>query len=445
MDLLSARWQMGMSLAFHILFAVVGMAMPLFMVVAEGRFLRSKNPALLTLAKKWSAGTAIIFAVGAVSGTVLSFELGLLWPNFMRHAGPIVGAPFSLEGFAFFLEAIFIGIYLYGWNKITPRAHLASGIMVALSGLASGIFVMSVNTWMNTPAGFQVQGGELVRLDLFEAFFNPGFVRNALHMVLAAYVSVAFVVLGIHCWALLKTPDSVFHREAAGCAMWVALVTIPPMLLSGDFVAKQAAKFQPVKFAAMESLFVTQERAPFTIGGWPDMEQRQVHGEISIPGLLSFLAHYDINERVIGLNDFPSDEWPYVPLVHLCFQIMVGCGLIMAAVVAYAIYLLWRKKDPLRQRQFLKAAILASPLGLIALQTGWGVTEFGRQPWIIHGFLRTADALTPMPGLIIPFILFTVLYLILGIVVLLTLRAHVFHSLNDETMDDLHRASSADS
>ena len=436
MDLLSARGQMGISLAFHIIFAVTGMAMPLFMVIAEAQYLKHRNPVYLQLAKKWSEGTAIVFAVGAVSGTVLSFELGLLWPTFMRHAGPIIGIPFSLEGFAFFLEAIFIGIYFYSWERLSPRLHFASGIMVAIAGLTSGIFVMSVNTWMNTPAGFRVVNGELVDLDLMAAFFNPGFAGNALHMALAAYASVTFVVLGIHAWALHKQPTSLFHRAAAGSALALALTLMPLMILSGDLVAKQAARFQPIKFAALESLFDSQIHAPLAIGGWPDEANSKLRGALEIPGFLSILAHLDPRARVIGLNEFPRNEWPNIALVHLSFQLMVGCGVLMLALAVWGGILWLKKRDPFTHRSFLKAAIVSAPLGLIALEAGWGVTEFGRQPWIIRGFLRTAEAVTPMPGLIIPFMLFSGLYLFLGVVVILSLRAHVFHSLDGDPLEE---------
>src|SRR6266850_4526644 len=222
-DLFAARSQMAMSLAFHIIFAVVGMGMPVLMVVAERRWLRLKDPLDLELARRWSKGTAILFAVGAVSGTVLSFELGLLWPRFMLLAGPLIGMPFSLEGFAFFTEAIFLGVYLYGWDRIPPRAHLLAGILVALSGALSGVFVVTANAWMNAPAGFELVNGEITKIDPIRAMLNPAAFQQVLHMLLAAYAATGFAVAGIHALLLLRTPRSSFHRDALGVALVVAV------------------------------------------------------------------------------------------------------------------------------------------------------------------------------------------------------------------------------
>src|SRR5690606_31205708 len=257
-DLLAARSQMAMSLAFHILFAIAGMAMPLLMVLAERLHQRNGYPAALDLAKRWARGTAILFAVGAVSGTVLSFELGLLWPEFMRHAGPLVGMPFSLEGFAFFLEAIFLGLYLYGWQRLSPRVHLATGIGVAACGLLSAIFVTSVNAWMNEPTGFDFVDGEFTRIRPWRAMFNDAFFSQALHVSLSAYVAVAFVVMGIHAWALRRNPTSALHRTAFRLALGLALVSTPAQIVSGDLSSKHIARHQPVKLAAAEGLFETQ-------------------------------------------------------------------------------------------------------------------------------------------------------------------------------------------
>jgi cytochrome d ubiquinol oxidase subunit I len=424
-DLLAARLQMAVSLGFHIVFAVVGMAMPVLMVVAEYRYAKGGGDVYLELAHRWAKGTAILFAVGAVSGTVLSFELGLLWPRFMERAGPLIGMPFSLEGFAFFLEAIFLGVYLYGWERVSRRAHLVAGVVVALSGLASGIFVVAVNAWMNTPSGFVVVAGELTELDLTRAFFSPSFVPEALHMVLAAYASVAFAVLGIHAAGLLAAPSSVFHHAAAKLALGLATVAIPLQLFSGDLAAKNIARYQPVKLAAAEAHFETQSGAPIVIGGIADTKTGQVHGALRIPYVLSFLAKGDPHATVAGLDDVAPSNWPPVAVTHLAFDAMVGSGTGMLALAAFAVLLRLRKRDPLRSRAFLRAAIVAAPLGLVAIEAGWTVTEVGRQPWIIGGVLRTADAVTPVPHLLVPFATFTAVYVMLGVVVLVLLRRHV--------------------
>src|SRR2546427_5389151 len=261
-DLLAARSQMAVSLAFHIVFAVIGIAMPLMMVLAERRWHVTGHAIYLDLAKRWAKGTAILFAVGAVSGTVLSFELGLLWPRFMEFAGPIIGMPFSLEGFAFFTEAIFLGIYLYGWDRISPRAHLTAGVLVALSGALSGIFVVIANAWMNTPAGFDLVNGRIVNLDPVAAMHNPPAFAQTLHMTLAAYASTGFVVAGIHALALLREPRNAFHGRALAVALLVGAPAALLQPLSGDLSARVVARWQPVKLAAMEGQFKTEEGSP---------------------------------------------------------------------------------------------------------------------------------------------------------------------------------------
>jgi cytochrome d ubiquinol oxidase subunit I len=425
-SLLCARWQMAISLGFHILFAVAGMAMPLLMVLAEARHLRSGDPIYRKLAERWAKGTAILFAVGAVSGTVLSFELGLLWPRFMEHAGPLIGMPFSLEGFAFFLEAIALGIYLYGWDRVSPRIHLASGVVVAISGLMSGVFVVAVNAWMNTPRGFRLTpSGELVDIDLWNAFFTPAFPTQASHMAIAAYSSVGFAVLGIHAWRLRKDPSSAFHLAALRVVLPVVVISAPLQVLTGDFAAKHLAEHQPGKLAAAEALFETQRGAPLVVGGLPDTEARTVRHGVHVPKLLSVLATGDPDGEVRGLDQVPRSEWPPITLVHVSFQIMVGAGTAMLGLALWAGWLLVRKKPLAEQRRFLAAAVLAGPLGLVAVEAGWMVTELGRQPWIIRGVMRTADAVTPMPNLWISLAVTVAIYVLLGTVVSVLLARYV--------------------
>jgi cytochrome d ubiquinol oxidase subunit I len=273
-DLLAARAQMGVSLAFHIVFAVIGIAMPLLMVVAEVRWLRSGDTVYLELARRWAKGTAVLFAVGAVSGTVLSFELGLLWPGFMELAGPIIGIPFSLEGFAFFVEAIFLGVYLYGWTRIPARAHVAAGVLVALSGALSGVFVVIVNAWMNAPTGFTLDAGRIVAVDPLAAMANDLAFTQTLHMTLAAYATTGLAVAGIHAWALRRDPMNAFHLKA----LKVALLVAPRRRSSSrcPAISPRGSGPQPARqVRAMEALFVTQRGAPLTLGGWPDVEARR--------------------------------------------------------------------------------------------------------------------------------------------------------------------------
>src|SRR3989449_1432948 len=282
-DLLAARSQMAVSLAFHIVFAVIGIAMPLMMVLAERRWQVTGHAIYLDLAKRWARGTAILFAVGAVSGTVLSFELGLLWPEFMRFAGPIIGMPFSLEGFAFFTEAIFLSVYLYGWERVSRRAHLAAGVLVAVSGALSGIFVVIANAWMNTPTGFELVAGRAVNVDPLGAMANPAALPQAVHMTLAAYAATGLGVAGIHASLLLKHPANAFNRRALVIALLVGGPAAVLQPVSGDFAARHVARYQPTKLAAAEALFETKAPAPLVIGGWAGMRTRGTPGAVEIP------------------------------------------------------------------------------------------------------------------------------------------------------------------
>jgi cytochrome bd ubiquinol oxidase subunit I len=420
-DLLAARAQMAMSLAFHIVFAVAGIGMPALMVAAEWRWRRTGDAVCLDLARRWAKGTAILFAVGAVSGTVLSFELGLLWPTFMEHAGPVIGMPFSLEGFAFFTEAIFLGVYLYGWDRVRPAMHLASGLLVALSGMLSGIFVVIANAWMNTPAGFRVVNGRFTDIDPVAAMMTPAALPQTLHMTIAAYAATGLAVAGIHAWLLRRDPASRFHRQALRIALLVGAPAALVQPLSGDLSARYVARWQPAKLAAMEGHFETRRGVPLHVGGWPDEEARRTRWSLEIPKGLSLLAFHDPEAEVKGLAAFPRDEWPPVAIVHVAFQVMVGLGSLMALASAWALWALWRGEVAGRRRLLVALALLA-PAGFLATEAGWVVTEVGRQPWIVYGVLRTADAVTPMPGLVVPFALFTLLYLFLGVVTVVLLR-----------------------
>src|SRR6266550_1299272 len=439
-DLLAARTQMGISLAFHIIFALVGIGMPVLMVVAERRWLATRDEVYHELAQRWAKGTAILFAVGAVSGTVLSFELGLVWPGFMRLAGAIIGMPFSLEGFAFFTEAIFLGIYLYGWERISPRAHLTAGVLVAVSGAASGVFVIIANAWMNTPTGFVLVRHAVVHVDPLAAMANPAAPAQALHMTLAAYASTGLAVAGIHAFLLLKHPANVFHRRALAIALLVGGPAAVLQPLSGDFAARQVARHQPAKLAAMEAVFQTEARAPLVLGGWPDVAARTTRYAIRIPYGLSLLAFHDPHATVQGLDRVPRDDWPNVAAVHWSFQVMVALGTYMAVVALWAGWVALKagrreagsgKRGALAENRWLMRAIaLATPMGFIATEAGWMATELGRQPWVIYGVLRTRDAVTPMPGLVVPLVVFTLLYCFLGVIVARLLYRQIVRSPN---------------
>jgi len=428
-DLLAARLMMGISLGFHIAFAVTGMAMPVFLLAAELAYRRTKNPVWAELAHRWAKGTAILFAVGAVSGTVLSFELGMLWPGLAARAGTLMGAPFVLEGFAFFLEAIFLGLYLYGKGRISDTARILAVAGVAVCGLSSGVLVVAVNSLMQSPteAARAVIAGGAEATNAWEAFLSPSFPHQALHTALSTYVAVAFLMLGIHAHFLLHHPKSAFHRRAFRVALTVACIATPLQLLSGDLSAQFVAEDQPVKFAAMEAHYHTESGVGLHLGGFPDDEAREVHGAITIPYALSLITHHDPHAEIPGLVDLaPEEDWPPVALVHWCFQIMVGAGSAMMALVCVSLFLVWRKRALPLMPRYLWAAKLTAPLGLIAVEAGWCTTEIGRQPWIVQGVLRTSDAVTGQSHVWAPLLAFSSLYAALGVATIWLMRQHVF-------------------
>ena len=416
-DLFAARTQMGVSLGFHIVFAAIGIAMPFLMAASHFQFMRTGDKIYLKLTKAWSKGVAIFFAVGAVSGTVLSFELGLLWPGFMEHASAIIGMPFSWEGTAFFLEAIALGIYLYGWDKIPRWIHWGSGVVVGISGVLSGIFVICANAWMNAPQGFQMQNGIAINIDPWAAMFNKAAWGQGLHMTIASFAAVGFAVGGIHAVGILYFPTSKLHRAAMKIALTIGAVAALIQPLHGDRLAKQVALLQPAKLAAMEGLFVTSKSAPLLIGGYPDETEKRVKYGIEIPYALSFLAHGNFNAEVEGLDRTPQEYWPPVAPTHLAFDLMVAIGSMMAAIGALFLLSAWKRPHWLESTKLLRVLACTTPLGFIAIECGWVVTEVGRQPWIIYGIMKTKDAVSPMPGLVFPMLLFTGIYFLLTFLV----------------------------
>jgi cytochrome d ubiquinol oxidase subunit I len=447
-DVIFARGQMAMSLAFHIVFAAIGVAMPLFMVLAEVQWRRTGEADWLALAKRWAKGTAALFAVGAVSGTALSFELGLLFPGFMEHAGAVIGMPFSLEGFAFFTEAIFLGLYLYGWERLRPWAHVAAGVVVAASGVASALFVTLANAWMNAPRGFRVVDGAFVDVDPVAAMASPAAAHEVVHSIAAAYMATAFAVAGVHALALLRAPAPgregagagapgvgtlrAFHRKALGLALAVGVPAALLQPIVGHWSGQRVAALQPMKLAAMEWLVETRAWAPLRLG------------PLELPGGLSVMAYNRPDAVVRGLAEIPRADWPH-PVVHTAFNVMVGTGFALAGLSLWAVWRWWRarrRKARARAgaggaapegwadgRWFLWATLLAAPLGFVALEAGWVVTELGRQPWVVYGVLRTADAVTPMHGLVVPFVTFTLVYAGLGAAVTAVVWRHVVSTL----------------
>jgi cytochrome d ubiquinol oxidase subunit I len=421
----AARSQMALSLGFHIVFSCIGMVMPFFMAVAHFYYLRSGKIIYRNITRAWSKGVAIFFATGAVSGTVLSFELGLLWPAFMRHAGPIFGLPFSLEGTAFFIEAIALGFFLYGWDRFNKWFHWCTGLVVGISGLVSGILVVAANAWMNSPAGFDYVNGKYLNIDPIKAMFNDAWFSQALHMCLAAFAATGFAVAGVHAFMILRKKNLEFHKKAFRIAAVFAGVAAILQPLSGDHSAKDLARRQPAKLAAMEAVFQTQTHAPLLIGGIPDEKNKTVRYGLEVPGMLSFMISGHSGSEVKGLDQVPEADQPPVRITHLAFQLMVALGLIMFLISVLYFFSLWKKRSWQEKPGLMKLFALATPIGFLAVEAGWTVTEVGRQPWIIYGVMRTADAVTPMPGIQYSFYLFTAVYFSLALIVVFLLYRQI--------------------
>jgi cytochrome d ubiquinol oxidase subunit I len=325
-------------------------------------------------------------------------------------------------------------VYLYGWDRISPRAHLFAGIMVALSGTASAVFVVMANAWMNSPAGFDLVDGRMVSIDPIAGMLNPAAFPEALHMTLASFAATGLAVAGIHAFLLLRRPNDPFHRRAFGIALLVGAPAAILQPISGDISARYVAKWQPAKLAAMEGQFETVRGAPLRIGGLPDEATRTTRWAIEVPKALSLLAFHELNAEVKGLDAFPETDWPPVRIVHLAFQVMVGLGSAMALVSLWAVWIHRRKRDVAVERRFLRAVVLVAPMGFVAIEAGWIVTEVGRQPWIVYNIFRTADAVTPMPGLVYPLVLFTGIYIFLALVVVWLLYRQIVRSPTPEEL-----------
>ncbi len=421
-NLLAARIQMGFTLGFHMLFAAFGVGFPLLMLVAEGVALRGGPAHYLTLAKTWGKANALLFAVGAVSGTALAFELGLLWPGFMLFSGSTIGAGFATEAFAFFLEAIFIGLYLYGWNRLTRLGHWLAGLPIVIGGIASAALVVSVDAWMQHPVG----AATLLRAPAAAApfamlFGNPHWLVMALHATIACFAATGFTLETVYAYGMLRGRRDEVHRAGLKIAMVLATGAAILMPLTGDMSGKAVAAFQPTKLAAMESQFRTETAAPLRIGGLPDPKARTVRYALEIPGGLSWLAYGRSSAKVQGLDQVATVDWPDVPVTHVSFQLMVGAGTLMVLI---ALYYWWNMRHRGRglTRSLLRTLVAGGPLAFLALETGWVVTEVGRQPWVVYGVQRTADAVTPVHDLLGYLTLYALLYLLLGTTVLWLLR-----------------------
>jgi cytochrome bd ubiquinol oxidase subunit I len=419
--LFEARQMQALSLAVHIPLVCFGVAFPALVLFCEWRFLRTGDVLYRTLARRWSKVMLALFAVGVVTGTILSFELGLLWPGFMASFGNVFGLGFTLEGFSFFVEAIFIAIYVYGWNRLPPRLHLASGVPVAIAGVAGSFFVISVNGWMNHPTGFRLEDGRAVGADPWSALFGNSYLwHEFVHMYFAAYIVAGFLVAAWYAWGFLRGRRGRYERTALTIALSAAAIAAPLQVVIGDWAAREVAQKQPVKLAAIEGLGPTTRGAPEHLLGWYDGE-KVVYG-IEIPRLLSLLADHDPDATVTGLDSVPPEDRPPVNVVRVAFQTMVGIGTMLALLGFVYLYVRFRRRRLPRSRWFYRAVVLAGPLSVVALIAGWITTEVGRQPWIVYGVMRTEQAVTGAHGVPIGYGTLVLVYLALAAAVAWLLR-----------------------
>ncbi|HEX6586691.1 MAG TPA: cytochrome ubiquinol oxidase subunit I [Solirubrobacterales bacterium] len=421
-NLLAARYQMAFTLGFHIILACFGVAFPAIMLIAEYRGRKYGDEDALRLARRWSKAVAVLFAVGAVSGTVLSFEFGLLWPGMMDRFGDAFGIAFAIEGIFFFLEAIFIAIYIYGWKRLPGWAHFWSGVPIAISGIGGALSVIAANAWMNTPAGFTLgPDGRVDDVDTVDVLFNTSTAHEFVHMWVAAYLVAGFLVASIYAVKLLRGDRSHYTRLGFLIPFTVAAIFAPVQVIVGDFVARDVYEDQPIKFAAMECVYETGPDQAEHLGGI--CTDGEVKGAISIDGLDSLLAGFSTDTVVEGLNDVPPDLQPPTPTtIHLAFDAMVGIGTILALLAVWFALSWWRRRDIPATPWFLRIAAASGVLAVIALEAGWVVTEIGRQPWIVHGYMKVEDAVTNAQGIWWAFALTMLIYAGLTAVAIYVLR-----------------------
>ena len=396
--LFQARQMQALSFAAHIPLVCFGIAFPAFVVMVEWLHRRTGDDVYRVLARRWSKVMLALFAVGVVTGTILSFELGLLWPNFMATFGDVFGLAFAVEGISFFLEAIFIGIYVYGWNRLSPRAHLLCGLPIIVTGFLGSLMVIAVNGWMNHPTGFTMRNSKAVDVRPFHALFENGYFWHELvHMYLAGYIVAGFLTASVYAFALLRGRNTRYNRTALAIPLAVAALAAPVQIVVGDWVARDVAETQPVKLAALEGLGKTEKGAPEHLLGWYD--GKEVRYGIPIPKLLSLLAFHSPNATVKGLDTVPANDRPPVNVVRFAFQTMVGIGSGLALLgVAFAAVWVRRRRLP-QSVWFYRAVVVAGPAALVALIAGWITTEVGRQPWVVYGVMRTSAAVTGAGGI----------------------------------------------
>jgi cytochrome d ubiquinol oxidase subunit I len=411
--LLEARQMQALSFAMHIPFVCFGVAFPAFVIFMEWLGQKTGQAHYTEIARRWSKVMITLFAAGVVTGTLLSFELGILWPGFMSNFGDVFGLAFGLEGFSFFIEAIFIAIYVYGWDRMSPRLHILTGIPVIVAGITGSLMVIAVNAWMNSPGGFDMVGTEVTDVRPWEALFgNPHLWPQLTHMYLAAYIAVGFIMAGVYAFFWLKGRRDRYVKTAMLVPLAVAVIAAPAQLVIGDWSARNVANDQPVKLAALEGLYKTTDGAPETIGGWYTKDNEVKYG-IEIPKLLSLLAYHDPNATVQGLEEVPPEDRPPVNVVRIAFQTMVGIGTMMVLLSAW-FFISWiRRKSIPRSKWFYRGVMVAGPAAIVATISGWVVTEVGRQPWVVYEIMRTEAAVTGADGIVFGYGALATVYAIL--------------------------------
>jgi cytochrome d ubiquinol oxidase subunit I len=422
-NLLAAREQLAFTLGFHIVLACLGVALPATILLANYLGLKRGDRDAMELARRWSKAMAVTFAVGAVTGTVLSFEFGLLWPEFMDRWGGVFGVAFAIEGIFFFIEAIFLAIYIYGWKRLGGWAHFWSGVPMVITGIGGAFAVVAANSWMNQPQGFILNGaGEVIDTDPLEVLFNPATGYEVPHMLLAAYMVVGFLVASIYAVGMLKGRRDRLHRLGLLMPLTIACIATPVQLFVGDTAAREVADHQPAKFAGMECIEETGDHQTEWVGGI--CTDDGVKGAIGIPNLDSFLVGWSADTEVTGLNDIAPDERPPAnTLLHLSFDAMVGIGTGLMLLAVWLALAWWRRRDIPATPWFLRAVAVSGAGAIVALWCGWIVTEVGRQPWIVQGYMRTEEAVTEAEGLWFAFAAVLLVYAALGTIAVLVLRA----------------------
>jgi len=419
--LLVARQMQALSFAVHIPLVCFGIAFPAMVLFMEWWGMRTGDPLYRTIARRWSRIMVALFAVGVITGTVLSFEMGVLWPNFTATFGAVFGLGFAIEGFSFFMEAIFIGIYAYGWDRLSPRLHLLSGIPIVITGFTGSWMVIAVNGWMNHPGGFRIVNGQAVDIHPWKALFaNPYLWHELVHMYIAGYIVTGFVVAGCYAFARLRGRWTRYERTAIAVPLTIAVLASPVQVLVGDWAARDVAANQPTKLAALEGLGQTERGAPEHLLGW--YQDGRVKWGVRIPRLLSFLSFHNFNARVEGLDAVPERDQPPVNVVRFAFQTMVGIGTLMAILGVIVLIVRVRKRRLPESKWIYMALVAAAPLSVVALIAGWVTTEVGRQPWVVYHVMRTNQAVTGAGGVPVGYAALWVVYILVAIAVVWILR-----------------------